>query len=225
MRFFALLTLSAVLTGCCQTRVAERCCSTQPGCKADCLQKSPCAKQSCRQSANPCGMPSKCCDPPQGYRCRKSFKVEWKLVKYPTLNMVNTHEPCLPPRSRCVSECRTGCFERHGMSDRTPFGDAPILDSTPVLNPPAQPHEATIPGVDGVPRTNEDVVPAPAAPEAANSESAAYNQNYWNSQAGVPELQDTSRVSRSALPGYEAYQDQRFAVEMWPHSPQYSGRR
>jgi hypothetical protein len=225
MRFFALLTLSAILTGCCQTRVAERCGSIQSSSRTDCLQASPCGQQPCQASSNPCGKPSKYCDPPQGYRCRKSFKVEWKPVRYPTLKMVNAHEPCPPPKSRCISECRTGCVTQHGLSERTPFGDMPVLDSTPVLNPPPQPHEAPIPGVDGVPRANENVVPAPSAPEPTNEASAAHNQNNWNSQRGVPEVPDTPPVARSAQPGDEAYQDQRFAVEMWPYSPQYSGRR
>lgn len=217
MRFFALLTLSAVLTGCCQTRPAERCCGPLPECKTDCPPK-----QVCRTPSNPCGMPSKdsrCCDQLQGYRCKSSFKVEWKPVKYPTLRIVKSLEPCSPPKSRCISDCRPTCSQRQSMT-HNPFNDAPILESPSIVNP--QPHgsEAAIPGVAPMTKPN-----APHAPEPANGASAAYNQNSWTSQTGVPEVQDTPPLQRTASRDLRAYQDQRFAVEMWPHSPQYTGRQ
>jgi hypothetical protein len=215
MRFFALLTLSAVLTGCCQTRPAERCCGPLPGCKTDCPPKLACTKPS-----NPCGMPSKCCDSSQGYRCRTSFKVEWKPVKYPSLKMVKTQVPCSRPQSRCISDCRPRCTQRGDMIHGNPFHDTPILESPSIVDPQPQSNEAAIPGVAPMAQRN-----APQVPEPANDASAAYNRQYWNSQTGVPEVQDTPPLNRTASRDFQAYQDQRFAIEMWPHSPQYTGRR
>ncbi len=214
MRFFALLTLSAVLTGCCQTRPAERCCGPLPGCKTDCPPKQVCTKPS-----NPCGMPSKCCDSSQGYRCRTSFKVEWKPVKYPSLKMVKTQVPCSTPQSRCISDCRSGCTQNSGLLDGRPFGD------TPVMTPPQPTNEATIPGVAPPTQPDAILVPAPANTAPGGNASAATSQPYWNSQTGVPEVQDTQPLNRTASRDIQAYQDQRFAIEMWPHSPQYTGRR
>ena len=213
MRFFALLTLTAVLTGCCQTRPAERCCGPQPGCKMDCPPK-----QVCKKPSNPCGMPSKCCDSSQSYRCRTSFKVELKPVKYPSLKMVKTQVPCTT-RSRCISDCRSGCTQHSGLLDGRPFGD------TPVLNPPQPTNEATIPGVAPGTQPETILVPAPANAAPGSNASAATGQPYWNSQTGVPEVQDTPPLNRTASRDFQAYQDQRFAIEMWPHSPQYTGRR
>lgn len=221
MRFIALLALSAVLTGCCQTRVAERCCTTQPGCKTDCPTERPCVK-----SQNPCGMPSRnkrCCDPPQGYACRSSLTIEWKPVKYPVLRRKKMHEVCATQKSAC----RTGCLNdgfvvphsqaRDVQSDRAPFGDTPVLDPPPVLNPQKPTNEATIPGVDQV--------PPPQNASSADASAAVFGDRHFNPQTGVPEIEDAPPV-RGAVPhGYRANHDQRAAVEMWPYSPQYTGRR
>ena len=218
MRLLAFLSLSAILTGCCQTRPAERCCGPLPGCKTDCPPE-----QACLKPSNPSGMTSKdsrCCNTPQGYRCKSSFKVEWKPVKYPSLKIVKSLEPCAPPKSRCISECRPTCRQRQDLIYGSPFNDAPILESPSIVNPQPQPNEAAIPGVAPMAQPA-----APHVPEPASDASAAYNRQYWNSQTGVPEVQDTPPLHRTASRGAQAYQDQRFAIEMWPHSPQYTGRR
>ncbi|MBI1313283.1 hypothetical protein GC176_18485 [bacterium] len=84
----------------------------------------------------------------------------------------------------------------------------------PTLVPPDSVHESTIPGVS--PGTNQ--IPPP--PNGADSQpNAAYDHPIWNPQTDVPEIRDASTRR------YRLYEDQRMAVEMWPHSPQYTGRR
>jgi len=105
------------------------------------------------------------------------------------------------------------------MIHRTPF------DDMPVLNPPQPTHEATIPGVAPPAQPEPTIVPSPENAAPANDASAAFNPQNWNSHGGVPEVHDGASMHRTSSRDFKAYQDQRFAVEMWPHSPQYTGRR
>jgi hypothetical protein len=160
--------------------------------------------------------------------------VEWKPICYPVLRRKKMHEVCLPK-----SDCRTGCRQtvtsgvtqfgpvitnepRHVQSDRTPFGDTPVLEP-PALNSSQGTDEAAIPGVPALP--GDQQVPASQDASSVDPSSAAYGGRYFNPQTGVPEIPDTATFQRTSSRTVGPWQDSRMAVEMWPHSPQYTGRR
>ncbi len=237
MRFVALLSLTALLTGCCHTRVAEPPCGPRSGCDTDCKTKPKCqkagdlfAKDRCQSRACP---PKRCCPTPRS-QCRSSLTIEWKPICYPVLRRKKMHEVCLPK-----SDCRTGCRQsvnsgetqfgpvttsepRVIQSDRVPFGDAPVLEP-PALNSSTGTDEAAIPGVPA--QNGGQQAPAAQDSSAADASSAAYGGRYYNPQTGVPEIPDTAAFRQTSSRSVQTGRDSRMAVEMWPHSPQYTGRR
>lgn len=225
MRTLVMLMLSTLLAGCCHAPVQDTSCGPAPGCKTDCPDSAP----RCRTGKASC--PScpdrRPCPAPPKQRCRSSLTLDWKPVRYPVLRVRKMHETCPPNRKDCRSSgCLTdaGCgtvHSRENQSGRTPFGNQHVPDAHPVLNPPPQPGETAIPGLEPS-RSDETEIHSvdQKATSAGHQGSSLRNE----ASGGIPEIFEPG-FSGTTARSSAAYADQRFAVEMWPHSPQYTGRR